>query len=324
MKNERVRRSVPLESLYPSSLFGGLSLIKLKVGVCFQDGAMLPPFLGSAWRGLIGWELKTLICPFGRRPRCQTCTINEHCPYFILMEKRSTLPGLLNSPRGYIIDSVLSQETNNICNLCITLFGYCERFLPVLIKSLLKGQKTGLGANRSRYEIVSIDQMLPDGKIMPLEFDMEGLPAGHRTISLREWLQRCPEPSGEIRLSTPLRLRKKGKYLSTPDWPFFFASLARRLESLTRIFNGGLPIGKETWRRLETCFSDPGEIQANLRWHDLGRYSNRQKRHVPMGGIVGHVILKNPDPWFLQWWQAASIAHVGKGAAMGLGKIDMA
>jgi tetratricopeptide (TPR) repeat protein len=61
--------------------------------------------------------------------------------------------------------------------------------------------------------------------------------------------------------------------------------------------------------------------RQELKWQDWTRYSNRQQRKIPMGGVVGSYTLETAglEPlWPLLW--AGQWAHVGKGAVMGLGR----
>ena len=142
--------------LSPEVLFGALPVLKVRFRVRFPEQAVLPRFLGSAWRGLIGWQMIKLICPFEKRPKCLECSIHEHCPYFVLMEKRSTLPGLSNTPRGYVV--YCAGRKREVLDVDITLFGSCTQFLPVISMALFKGQEHGLGAGRHPYEILSYEQ----------------------------------------------------------------------------------------------------------------------------------------------------------------------
>ena len=67
-----------------------------------------------------------------------------------------------------------------------------------------------------------------------------------------------------------------------------------------------------------------GEIQfrgARLSWQQWTRYSSRQHSTVPMGGLVGELVVDTrglepfwPYLWLGQW------LHCGKGATMGLGR----
>ncbi len=280
-------------------------------------------YWGSAWRGLLGWELRRILCPFPRMPVCKSCLIRRSCPYFRLMEDRSDDLRIQDAPRGYVLYPSTNGDANRL-NLDITLFGECIRYAPVVFKALQNGEKTGLGAARTPYVLLSVEEKTPRGptRDIPLDFDRYtdfGLGA-----PLSEWLSES-QPAGTAltcRLITPVRLRKNGKYLGRMDWKYFFATLVRRLESLGCLFASGEFLGKERFLEILDGFSDLNPKAENLRWHDYTRWSNRQRRKVPMGGLVGEARfeIENEDLW--HWFAAARIAHVGKGASMGLGKIE--
>lgn len=307
----------------PSKLFGDLPLLKLRFQVRHFDGSVLSEHKGSAWRGLIGWELRRLVCPFDRRPDCRRCTIHEYCPYFLLFEDRSAMPGLSDSPRGYVIYAPADDQVE-MSELNLTLFGHCTKFLPVFIKAVFDGQSAGLGYARNPYEVLSVVENHPDGHERSLSGDPDDATSVNGPFTLRTWIEQSTGKSdrNSIYLMSPLRLRKKKKYLTDMDWPFFFSCLVRRLENLNCIFNNGAPMGKLLWQKIKPCFNEmnPG---GTFSWKELRRYSNRQRRKVPMGGIIGNAQLNGVSGVYLEWLHAASLVHVGKGASMGLGKIDL-
>lgn len=307
-------------------LFGDLPLLKLIVWAKpIQEDpdsikTQLPSYLGSTWRGVIGQSLQRLVCPFIHSPRCPECSIKNHCPYFQLFEQNSSVPGFSSVPRGYILfpKKIKNKE---LC-LEVTLFGSASRFLPALCRAILRAQKSGLGANRIQFSITRWAEILPEGGINPLSFDLDYLEIkGPFPLSI--WLESMSSPKQrqEIVFVTPMRLRQRGKYLSRMDWSFFFSTLARRLEMLNIFFNGHEPIGQDSWLQLKETFSQAHVVRDELHWKDLQRYSNRQRRKVPLGGLVGKVVVENISSWWWRWWQVAALVHVGKGANMGLGKI---
>ena len=72
---------------------------------------------------------------------------------------------------------------------------------------------------------------------------------------------------------------------------------------------------------LKKAFSQAHVVKDELYWKDLKRYSSRQNRKVPLGGLVGKVVVENTSSWWWRWWQMATLVHVGKGTNMGLGKV---
>ncbi|WP_084605036.1 CRISPR system precrRNA processing endoribonuclease RAMP protein Cas6 [Desulfonatronum thioautotrophicum] len=102
--------------------------------------------------------------------------------------------------------------------------------------------------------------------------------------------------------------------------PTLLASLAQRLEMLCVIFNNNEPMGRDCWMRLKEHFSiiNPSP-PPGLTWKDWSRYSNRQRKKVPMGGLTGSVHIAHAAPELWEWLRCASLVHAGKGTVMGLG-----
>ncbi len=307
----------------PSVLFGDLPILRLRFDIRHVEGARLPKHKGSAWRGLIGWEVQRLVCPFDRRPACGACAIRDYCPYFLLFEGKSKTPGLLDAPRGYVLYAP-PDDGDDASELYLTLAGRCAKFLPVFIKALFDGQTAGLGAGRFPYRVLSGAEMLPDGSERKLPAD----PNAHLDVQgpfpLKAWLRqrkggKRPEA---VYLMTPVRLRKQKKYLSEMDWQFFFGCLARRIEALNCMFNNGAPMGKDLWIEMQPRFAGV-RLAGAFSWRDLFRYSSRQRKKAPMGGMVGRAVLNGVSDDILEWCRAAEIVHVGKGASMGMGKIEV-
>ncbi len=307
----------------PSTLFGDLPLLKLKATWSVSPDTSLPHSLGSAWRGLVGWELRRLVCPFSKPQDCKGCVIASHCPYYVLMEKDSPLPGLADAPRGYIFHAQ-PFTPHEPMELHVTLLGTCTKFFPVLHQALVRAQASGLGASRNPFRIEAMELVQPLSRL-PLSLDPREHPLPPEPTPLKEWIGDVREGIGNVRLEflTPLRLRRQGKNMMDLDLPFFLATLARRLEALDVIFNDGERLGKTTWQALEQLFSMPMEVCGELSRRDQSRYSNRQKTRVPQGGLVGKVSLPSVEPWMLEWLTAAEHVHVGKGASMGLGCVRL-
>lgn len=53
------------------------------------------------------------------------------------------------------------------------------------------------------------------------------------------------------------------------------------------------------------------------------RYSNRQKAKIKLDCLSGKVLYKGDITEFMPYLRIAEIIHVGKGTAMGLGKIKI-
>jgi hypothetical protein len=299
-------------SLLPfSELFPNLNYSKVKLSVTLSR-PITAPLSGSAWRGLMGWEISSLVCPFDRK-KCGQCLIAHHCPYYQLIEAKTEYPGLFDSPRGYVVYCDHPAGSDAL-ELEITLVGTCRRFFPVVLKSLDRGGRRGVGSARITYSVREVRALDSRGCWLSVHNLDQSLPI------LKVDKQVSSDQAFEIR--TPVRMRRMGRYLNEMDWPFFFQVLARRMEALHCLYCDGQPFGKKTWKHLQEGFAKFGEIKGKVIWKDFSRYSNRQKRKVPMGGLVGKVDISTAEDWVATWMQAAQTLHLGKGAAMGFGRVE--
>jgi len=309
-------------ALSPSALFGDLPVLKFRFHTGFSESARLSQYTGFAWRGLLGWELKKMVCPFDHVHDCNACTIKDHCPYFMLFEYKTSFPGLAESPRGYVVYPG-NNGNSNFKSVDITLMGRCTRFAAIISNAFFRMQNSGFGSDRVPFEISSWGEVLPDGSVNALPKDQDGHLSARGPYPFHMWVENKPDmkKSLEIKICTPLRLRKKGQYKGDMDWSFFFATLVRRLEALNVFYNNGYEIGKENWLILQEEFKSINVSQCYFKWQEMTRYSSRQKKKIQMGGITGRAVITEPSDFTVQWWKAAELVHIGKGVSMGLGKV---
>jgi hypothetical protein len=311
-----------MTDLSPAALFGDLPLLRLRMEYSVDDPELLPDYLGSSWRGVLGWQMQRLCCPFGPRRACSDCLIREQCPYFVLYELQSDLPGFRNAPRPYILLPE-AGATADRQYLTITLIGRAVRTVPLLWKTIHEAAEKGLGRERVGFKVHGWLEDCPGQgwKRLPQAESYRHLQGGSR---LCDCLSTAPNTPWKLELDPPLRLRVQGRYLTQFDWTFFLSSLAQRLEMLSVIFHKTDPLGREGWTALKERFSSMVPLAEHaIAWKDWSRYSNRQRKKVPMGGLVGNVIISRAPSELWNWLQCASLVHVGKGAVMGLGRIEV-
>lgn len=320
-----------------ADLSSSVRLSRFRVRLCSEDSFPPDLYLGSTLRGALGWQMQRLVCPFEGRKKCENCLVQGDCPYHELYQKKTPMPGILDSPRGYVYYLPPGSKTGLI-ELEITLFGSCSRFAPVLFEALLRAAKSGLTRRRVPVEVERIHQVLPDGKKEIYGWKQLS-PQVEDALSLTSWFDCSPWTSEpELAIKTPLRLRKNGRYLDYLDLDFFLQNTLRRMEALGSVFGQGKPVGKDNWARLKKevlpeevrqCSSSEElggsglSYHARTEWDDYKRYSNTQRKKVPMGGITGEVQVKGADRHVFSLLKAAELMHVGKGAAMGLGRVEV-
>lgn len=311
------------DNLSPATLFGDLPLLRLRMEYSVDDPELLPDYLGSSWRGILGWQMQRLCCPFGPRRACPSCLIREQCPYFVLYELQSELPGFRDAPRPYILlpETVSETDGRGCQHLTITLVGKAVRTAPLLWKTIQEAGRTGLGRERVGFAARGWKEERPGQGWVDLP-EAESYRHIQGGLTLKHYLKPAPSLPWAVTVNPPLRLRVRGSYLTAMDWAALLASLAQKLEMLSVIFDAMAPLGRERWMLLKEHFATMGpSAKTDLTWKDWNRYSNRQRKKVPMGGLAGHAVIDQAPQELWQWLRCASLVHVGKGAAMGLGRI---
>ncbi len=293
-----------------------------------HDTIRLPPYAGSAWRGLLGHGLRRTAC-VTRQPTCSGCLLVQNCVYSTLFETPATPAqaegGYTAMPHPFVLDidptAPRTLAPGAPFALTVHLLGSAIAHAPYLIHALgLAGQR-GFGHEGGRFAVTAVEreQTPGDGGWKPVYTTQSGVYQTYESVPL------CPPAAPlaiRLRLVTPLRIKRDGHFLGARDLAArdLIQTLWRRLRTLATL-QGGDPSGFDP-RYL------PGDSEALgwhpqwLRWHDWTRYSSRQDTLMQFGGLIGEIDLDGsalsvlwPALWLGQW------THVGKGTAFGLGGI---
>ena len=309
--------------------FSTLELRQWRLAFRAASAGQLPDWLGSAWRGLFGHALREAVCQC-EGPNSEGCTMRATCPYVALFEPRSrSEDSLLHSaqtaPAPYILipegGGPISADESLAVRLI--LFGAAKQYAGLSTRALIFGAMKGIGKDQISLASTSLSELSLDGSEQPqslTELDTA-------VTSPKAPLSLLPQWPGRLRLEfvSPLRMRLRNRYVGPDDLNFgdLFAQLLRRA-SLLRAFHCTLATADESSPDFRQWVTDARQLDfadSQLTWHDLARHSSRQRRKVPMGGLVGHCIIEGeefaplwPLIWLGQW------LGVGKGTTMGLGQ----
>lgn len=282
-------------------------------------------YRGSAWRGVFGHALKKLVC-ITRERECRQCLISRTCAYpFIFetpmvrgkaeQEDLSPHPFVLSLPAEFHPRQLVQERVG------ITLFGEGCRSWPYVLQAMREAGEYGVGKDRIPMRLLSIRQEYPPGT-GTWENIWDGKSGVHPVNPTTP--PNGPSPKVlRIRFETPLRLRIHQSLVrpGTLTPLVFLQAVERRAAVIAKLHNGqaaGNP------RRAERWTERTRELDRRLRWQDWERYSNRQQRKVPMGGIIGEWVWEVGDDW--DGWEHLSLVqwlHAGKGTSMGLGRYSV-
>lgn len=130
---------------------------------------------------------------------------------------------------------------------------------------------------------------------------------------------------------TPTRLRHAGDLVrpNRLDADALAATLYRRVAGLAVCYAPGdhEETTLQEWQDGFKALGAPTTLATgDVEWVTDRRYSHRQERRVPAGGLVGTVRLAAPPEalrTWARWLRQAETLHLGGGTAMGLGRLQM-
>lgn len=288
------------------------------------SGTGFAPLELQILRGAWGARLRAGLCET-RALDCQGCVRAGDCGYREIFDPvalaSDALGGLSAVPPAYVLQGV--SESDGLLQLEFTLLGSMQARLPVVVGSMLEALRIGIGPKRQPFHSAGpLQQHLAD-QWVPVESNAPVFPSHILTAAeLADVAEDGAQHVFSVQLLSPLRLQQRGKLLG-PDsvsGSAFVMAVARRIGLLAELY--GAPLGTD-YRRLASLAGEVRLTHPRLHWSDGSRWSARQGRAHPMGGMVGTFSLEGPLGPFLPFLRAARWLHVGKNAPFGLGRFEI-
>ncbi len=300
---------------------------RFRLEMVAADRLKLPTYKGSTFRGAFGHAFKRLVC-VKRDLDCSTCLIRDRCVYYYVFE---TPFGGEGDPRGYrfaphpfVIEP--PEETRSMYELGtafqvgLVLIGRALDYLPYFVYVFEEMGRRGLGAGRGKAVLRRIIALGSGAESCIYQADTGHLVSDYPV---------CVGPPDteamgtrlRLRLQTPLRLKTVGRYAREVDFALLVRALLRRSRDLAR-FHCGVELDMD-YRHWIARAAAVQAVSAQVRWYDWERYSQRQERKTPLGGLVGEVEFAGEWKPFLPLLRLGADVHVGKGTGFGLGRYEI-
>ena len=296
-----------------------LPIARLHFAARAEGPLQLPPYAGSMLRGAFGHALLAL-SPLPHTDG-KPCALHASCPYCQLFAA-PPLPGhslqkFSHMPQPYVIEpptaGALRLQAGQTFGFGLVLIGKALGLLPTVLQAWQRALRTGLGPQHTRCTLVAI-------------YDENGT---QRLSDKREELSNLsttlpPAPAlgtqATLHFCTPLRLQVQGKpvragQLTARD---LLIALARRHQLLCDVHLGAAAPQYDFKTLVEQVQAVALQAQ-DLHWFDWGRYSQRQKQEMQLGGLLGAVTLHGDLAPFAELLHFGQWLHVGKNASFGLG-----
>jgi hypothetical protein len=312
-----------MADLEPSNPF--LVVQRFQITISFVGSGAVSGNWGPTLRGGFGHTLRKIACPFGR-DTCEGCCLGSRCAYAYLFETpvfadSAVMRKYPEAPHPFIFEPPPPKNVvqhGEKAQLGLVLVGRAVELIPYIYLALEELGRQGLGRERVPFRVEQI--AVEDGAVVwSWQAGRQFHPPDTHRLSLE------PGPSRQsvfqIRFSSPTRIVTQGQLSRSPQLLDLVKALARRAFLLRYFHCGGClePIAPEFFE----AASQARILESHFHWEDWERFSGRQKRHVPLGGLMGNMVLEADFGRLKPLLRAGEYVHVGKNTTFGLGKLTI-
>lgn len=293
----------------------------------FTSPAVLPEFKGSTLRGGFGHALKRIACAL-RRQECSSCLLRHTCAYAFLFEVKKVNPSESESlrsaqrPHPYVVvppdEGKREYQPGEPLIFKIILFGQANDYLPHILCAVQDMGKSGLGKKNTLQGKFTVEQLLRGSEVLFTDNILRS------RSSVPELTFEPPSnvTGRRLRLQflTPLRLKYANEFKKALPFHVIIRAALRRYSTLETIYGDGAP--DLDFKGIAARATKIETIDSSSRWVDINRYSNRQKKAMKFGGIIGETVFQGEDiAEFLPLLNYCQQTHLGKQTSFGLGRI---
>ena len=272
------------------------------------ERAWSPPFPAALLRGGLGNLLRRRYC----RSRSAGCRPEAHCAYCELFETREGQRGSGWAAGLHGVPVAMAVHCEPVewkaGRLGIELFGMAVEHSRIIRDAVQEMGERGLGRERVRCVFRPVT-----GWDVP-ESCGEAIRRSLSRLSRIEGLRVCSE--------SPIRIKSAGRWAQSVDPRLLVVNAARRFSGLVAQESPARALPAPDRALLERATAMSAR-NARWRWTDRRRFSARQRRLVPMGGVEGSFEIDLPDLEMLFFLALSEVMGVGKGIAFGFGRVRL-
>ena len=304
-----------------------LAIQHLRVYFQLQQPWQQPAFSGSMLRGLFGHTFRQLACNTGHES-CNGCTMAQDCAYQTVFEAKAPFLRIKNAevaPPYALRIPYIEERTFKKGDVLVfdqLLFGPANQFTALIILAWQHAAKKGLGPQQISATLLKVDYLNQDEDSVAQY--LPGLPIPSAQPFTPSIPAQAPK-SIKLKFNSPLRLRKDKKQVKSNDLDSrtFLLALARRYQQLMQNYATTQNTSNEMNFQKLIQHSEQIAIEKKLHWHEQTRRSNRQKVTLPIGGLMGEIILTGDLSAYWPMLALLPWINLGKNCSFGLGACEL-
>lgn len=300
----------------------------------------LPEYKGSVLRGGFGYAFKRATC-ITRDRFCEPCILKSSCAFYRVFESKvsaETAERLRlgrDAPHPFIIEPPMTEQgyfqPGDRISFSLVLIGSAVSQLPFFVYAfMILGESFGIGKGRGRFRLLGVED--ESGKQLYENGNLAGGFAVRSAGEIMEGTTSADDGLMKLRFMTPLRIKtsvgwERKELLTRMDTPAaarqLLKSLYHRAFVLNQLYGEG--VKEEAFDSYPMPLDDNAlnVVHADTFWYDWERYSQRQKRHMKLGGLMGEVTFNGVTKQYEPLLRLGEYLHIGKGTGFGLGKFQI-
>lgn len=298
-------------------MFEFIKTITLRAMYECQENGMLPSYLGSSIRGILGHCIRRFYCNH-QEMKCFLCEEKEECIYTRCFSNTGGEAGSVNPYTIYVYGQGKEEwKKGDICKFDLTIFGKGAEQAGIYLDALIAAEQRGWGAARMAFRLVQITEP-ESGKLIYM---------GGRT-----WIRNLTPKAFSISernagaagifFDTPLRIVSGGELFRTLPFDVLIRFLTRRISLLTTAYTDF----HLAWNEEEILTQAKKVKIVKEHWEEVPfiRYSMNQKDgKLELPAKTGWVLYEGDLSGFVPVLEVGRYLRVGKGATIGFGHYDI-
>ena len=293
-------------------------LIKCDFSLELEKKSVISSFLGSTIRGGFGSVFRRIVC-ITHESDCVDCILRNKCVYSYIFESPGENARYTNIPHPFVIEPpfFINKPVNRF-NFSLILIGNAIDYLPYFLYTFEELGIRGLGKERQKYRIEKVtadDILIYDGEKKVLINPPVPIIRDNIDKEISSYKNSISQLT--IKFITPVRIKEKGRYTDKLDFEIIVKNLIRRISLLSKYHC------EEDWHEKVEIPLDIKTESSNLFWHELERYSSRQRTRLKLGGVMGEITFSGDLFPYLPLLKLGEYTHIGKATAFELGKYEI-
>jgi hypothetical protein len=281
-------------------------------------------------RGAFGLAFRRLCCV----PQCTAapkCPLDQTCPYKAIFEPSpppdaDRLSKNQDVPRPFVFRAPSDPRTKFTAgeefSFDLVLIGRAVDHLPYFVLSFRELAAEGLGLNRARCELKSVEEPASGQSIFASSDQVFRGPKG---LKLEHWLEdrtgSFPQPlkTVQVEFLSPTLLKAESQVVRKPEFSHVIKRLRDRINSLSTFFGQG-PLDAD-FAGLGKRAEQVRTVSCNVQWEERFRTSSKTRLRHELSGFTGQAFYEGDLDEFLPWLLLGELVHIGKHTAWGMGQI---